>query len=124
MPERRIGADARARLCAYSWRGNVRELENTIHSAVLLATGDEIGAEAIELPQMALVQAGGDSAAQFVGRRMEDVERDVILHTLNHMAGNRTHAATVLGISIRALRNKLRDYAAAGIAVPPPGVAA
>ncbi len=124
IPERRIGADARARLAAYSWRGNVRELENTMHSAVLLATGDVIDAEAIELPQIARAPSGGDSTAQFVGRRMEDVERDVILHTLNHMAGNRTHAATVLGISIRALRNKLRDYAAAGIAVPPPGVVA
>ena len=124
VPERRVGADARARLCAHPWRGNVRELENTMHSAVLLATGDEIGAEAIELPQQARAPAMDGDAAQFVGRRMEDVERDVILHTLNHMAGNRTHAATVLGISIRALRNKLRDYAAAGIAVPPPGVAA
>ena len=101
----------------------MRELENTMHSAVLLASGDEIGADALELPQQAQtpVHAGAEN---FVGRRMEDVERDVILHTLNHMAGNRTHAATVLGISIRALRNKLRDYAKAGITVPPPGVAA
>jgi DNA-binding protein Fis len=49
------------------------------------------------------------------------VERDLILHTLGHTLGNRTHAALILGISIRALRNKLRDYAAQGIAVPPPG---
>ena len=43
-----------------------------------------------------------------------------------HTLGNRTHAATILGISIRALRNKLRDYAQSGVAVPPPaaGVAA
>ena len=51
---------------------------------------------------------------------MEDVERDLILETLGHTLGNRTHAATILGISIRALRNKLRDYAAQGVAVPPP----
>ena len=51
---------------------------------------------------------------------MEDVERDTSLHTLSHTLGNRTHAATILGISIRALRNKLRDYIDAGIAVPPP----
>ena len=124
LPERPISAAARARLTAHAWRGNVRELENTMHSAVLLAAGGEIGAEAIELPQHARATAMDEGAARFVGRRMEDVERDVILHTLNHMAGNRTHAATVLGISIRALRNKLRDYAAAGIAVPPPGVTA
>jgi DNA-binding protein Fis len=50
----------------------------------------------------------------------------MILRTLEHTLGNRTHAAMILGISIRALRNKLRDYAAAGCSVPPPtvGVAA
>jgi DNA-binding NtrC family response regulator len=51
---------------------------------------------------------------------MDDVERDFIIETLHHTFGNRTHAATILGISIRALRNKLRDYAAQGTAVPPP----
>ena len=57
---------------------------------------------------------------------VEEVERDLILQTLSHTLGNRTHAATMLGISIRALRNKLRDYAEQGMAVPPPisGVAA
>jgi DNA-binding NtrC family response regulator len=57
---------------------------------------------------------------------MSDVERELILQTLRHTSGNRTHAATMLGISIRALRNKLRDYAAAGAEVPPPpsGIAA
>jgi two-component system response regulator FlrC len=129
MPDRKLGADARLRLTAHRWRGNVRELENTMHAAVLLATGDEIDAGAIELPQQARMMEPAGSAsfapsASFIGRRMEDVERDVILHTLSHMSGNRTHAATVLGISLRALRNKLRDYAKAGIAVPPPGLAA
>jgi two-component system, response regulator FlrC len=54
------------------------------------------------------------------------VERDLIIETLGHTLGNRTHAATILGISIRALRNKLRDYTAQGVPVPPPaaGVAA
>jgi DNA-binding NtrC family response regulator len=57
---------------------------------------------------------------------MDDVERDLIIGTLGHTLGNRTHAATILGISIRALRNKLRDYATQGVRVPPPaaGVAA
>jgi DNA-binding protein Fis len=51
---------------------------------------------------------------------MDAVEQDLILETLHHTLGNRTHAATILGISIRALRNKLRDYAQSGVAVPPP----
>ena len=53
---------------------------------------------------------------------MDAVERDLILETLSHTLGNRTHAATILGISIRALRNKLRDYAQAGAPVTPFGV--
>ncbi len=55
-----------------------------------------------------------------VGRTVADVERDLILATLKHCLGNRTHAANVLGISIRTLRNKLTEYAADGVRVPPP----
>ncbi len=110
---------AHARLATHFWRGNVRELENTMHRAVLLAEGTEIGPDAIDLPGNP-APVSRATAADFVGRRMEDVERDLILQTLTHTLGNRTHAATILGISIRALRNKLRDYLAAGIAVPAP----
>lgn len=102
---------------AHPWPGNVRELENTVHRAVLLASGSEIGLDAIELPrerERAAVPAAG--VAALVGRTVDDVEQDLILHTLTHTAGNRTHAAHILGISIRALRNKLRDYAQAGAA--------
>ncbi len=140
MPQRPLSAAALARLVAHSWRGNVRELENTVHRAVLLASGRVIESEAVELapgpgggpgggeasaarPAAAPAMDGEKSAsgvAGLVGRRMEDVERDLILHTLGHTLGNRTHAATILGISIRALRNKLRDYAAQGVLVPPP----
>jgi DNA-binding NtrC family response regulator len=56
-----------------------------------------------------------------VGRTVGEVERDLILETLKHCVGNRTHAANLLGISIRTLRNKLNEYTAAGLAVPPPG---
>jgi len=136
VPYRRLSAAALARLGTNPWRGNVRELENTIHRAVLLATGEEIEAEAIEqhapitaetshLPPTGSPHHPNDTGmAGLVGRRMDDVERDFILQTLHHTLGNRTHAATILGISIRALRNKLRDYTAQGAAVPPPGAGA
>ena len=55
-----------------------------------------------------------------VGRTVADVERDLILETLKHCLGNRTHAASVLGISIRTLRNKLNEYAADGVPITPP----
>jgi DNA-binding NtrC family response regulator len=128
VPFRPLSQQALLRLTSHSWRGNVRELENAVHRAVLLADGDQIGIEAIELgpPAPAAAHAVGGGVASLVGRRMEEVERDLIIETLGHTFGNRTHAATILGISIRALRNKLRDYAAQGVAVPPPaaGVAA
>ena len=53
-----------------------------------------------------------------VGLPVADVERDLILATLRHTDGNRTHAANVLGISIRTMRNKLREYAENGITIP------
>jgi DNA-binding NtrC family response regulator len=222
LPYRPVSPLALLRLTSHGWRGNVRELENTLHRAVLLAGGDSIGVEAIELAPSGVgmahtgptyagpnyvghthagqtyagpIHAGASTmshgsgpsevgrlggagnagglpgagmgytsagtatgqpggrfsqgagtglgtasamrpdlgigtglggVASLVGRTMDDVERELIIETLGHTLGNRTHAATILGISIRALRNKLRDYTAQGVPVPPPtaGVAA
>lgn len=108
LPPRALSDEALRRLQRHDWPGNVRELENTVHRAVLLAVGDTIGLDAVELPAAAPLPAA--STASLVGRTVEAVERDLILQTLRHTGGNRTHAASILGISIRALRNKLRDY--------------
>ncbi|MFC7053447.1 sigma-54-dependent transcriptional regulator [Hansschlegelia quercus] len=138
MPVRPLSAEARMELARGRFPGNVRELENTIHRAVLLSTGPEIGAEAIRNPDGAPLGSGPrDTATRaaeaaesvtrgFVARSLADVERDLIFDTLGHTRGNRTHAANILGISIRTLRNKLNQYDDEGFAVPPPpsGVAA
>jgi DNA-binding NtrC family response regulator len=122
---RPLSRPAIAKLARHGWRGNVRELENTLHRAVLLASGDAIGPDAIELAgDTAAVAPASSGVSSLVGRTMEQVERDLILETLGHTLGNRTHAAVILGISIRALRNKLRDYAKAGVSVPPPALPA
>ncbi|HEY9550341.1 MAG TPA: helix-turn-helix domain-containing protein, partial [Kiloniellaceae bacterium] len=125
-------------LRAHHWRGNVRELENTMHRAVLLAQDGRIGPEAVMLTGQSLSQApqrpesdeaaGNGSAAagepkHLVGRTVADVEKDLILDTLDHCLGNRTHAATILGISIRTLRNKLKLYSEDGVPVRMPGEA-
>ncbi len=121
VPLRPLSRAAVLRLCGHGWRGNVRELENTVHRAVLLATGEEIGPDAIELSAAGpAAPSGTGTIGSLVGRTVDEVERDLIIETLGHTLGNRTHAATILGISIRALRNKLRDYAQSGVAVPPP----
>ncbi len=131
---RPLSQDSRRTLTLNYWPGNVRELENTMHRAVLMASGEEIGPEAILTPdgtrldqqRSAPAVAHAAFAAEqvsrgLVGRTVAEVERDLILQTLKHCLGNRTHAANVLGISIRTLRNKLNEYAADGLPVPPPG---
>ena len=137
LPNRPLSAEAKAMLTRHGWRGNVRELENTMHRAVLLASGSEIGPEAILLTggsspaapaaattSITTASASAGSAAGtagLVGRTVADVERDLIIDTLYHCLGNRTHAANILGISIRTLRNKLKQYNEEGVTVPPPG---
>jgi two-component system response regulator FlrC len=131
MPMRPISHAARQELMRNPWPGNVRELENTMHRAVLLAAGDDIGPEALRMPDgEPMGQAGpAERAAQtaeavsrtLVGRTVAEVERDLILDTLGHCLGNRTHAANILGISIRTLRNKLNQYNDEGFDVPQPG---
>jgi two-component system, response regulator FlrC len=133
MPLRPLSVEARRALSANRWPGNVRELENTLHRAVLLSSGLEIGVDGILSPDGArLDQARGTDIAahaaiaaeqvtrNLVGRTVAEVERDLILETLKHCLGNRTHAANILGISIRTLRNKLNEYAADGAPIPPP----
>ena len=145
LSDRPMTASALARLTEHHWRGNVRELENTMHRAVLLASAKEIDSDAILLtgegmspliggavtaapaappaqqapPASAPSSAAGDAdgGQSLVGRTVADVERDLIIDTLEHCLGNRTHAANILGISIRTLRNKLKIYNDEGVAV-------
>src|SRR5471030_1588277 len=134
VPLRPISAEARRVLSSNRWQGNVRELENTIHRSVLMAQGDETGSDAIltpdgdrlDLAKTVPAVAHATFAAEqvtraLVGRTVADVERDLILETLKHCLGNRTHAANILGISIRTLRNKLNEYADGGLPITPAG---
>ncbi|MCJ2009665.1 sigma-54 dependent transcriptional regulator [Methylobacterium sp. E-041] len=134
VPVRPLGRAAQEMVLKNPWRGNVRELENTLHRAVLLASGPEIGADAILTPEgdsIAAPVGAATRAAQvaeaatrgLVGRTVAQVECDLILDTLDHCLGNRTHAAKILGISIRTLRNKLNEYVGSGLEVAEPGSA-
>jgi DNA-binding NtrC family response regulator len=137
-PARPLSAEARRRLVAHRWPGNVRELENAMHRAVLLASGAEIEEGAIRLPDgqplaaadpyartaQAASLAAETASRAFVGQTVAEMEQQLILDTLSHCLGNRTHAANILGISIRTLRNKLKEYSEAGVAVPAPQMGA
>ncbi|PCI99721.1 MAG: sigma-54-dependent Fis family transcriptional regulator [Alphaproteobacteria bacterium] len=147
-----VSKEAEDKLLNCSWRGNIRELENTMHRAILMATQDDIEAEAIFIqsdglsvnlaPAANTPDPAGVSNAQtpptttnvaapaiqnqngvesMIGRTIAAVERDMILNTLDHCLGNRTHAANILGISIRTLRNKLNQYKGEGVNVPAVG---
>ncbi len=136
VAERALSNGASKQLLANPWRGNVRELENTIHRAVLLSRDDEIGIDAIIMPdgstpassaapEKQIAETAASLAARaprnFVGRTVADVERELIIDTLDSCLGNRTHAANILGISIRTLRNKLKQYGDDGSSIPSPG---
>lgn len=123
LPMKELSVQAEEKLKNYLWPGNVRELENTIHRAVLMSVDDKIGEECILLndegsiikkPEVGEEMSGGE----FVGRTVATMERNLIIDTLKHTLGNRTIAANILGISIRTLRNKLKQYEEEGYKVP------
>jgi two-component system response regulator FlrC len=149
VTKKKLSKEAEQKLISYPWRGNIRELENTMHRAILMSLEDALEAEAIHLqdssfannsapsPQPSPLGEGGAAQAaereglksasiknpggveSLIGRTIADVERDMIIDTLSHCLGNRTHAANILGISIRTLRNKLAQYKDEGVNIPP-----
>ena len=139
LPTKKISPEAMQLLCDCQWRGNIRELENTMHRAILISAEDEIEEAAVFLQSGPLSSPTGEAAKHpaktlqkapsapvqnegavenLIGRTISDVERDMILNTLDHCLGNRTHAAKILGISIRTLRNKLNQYKDEGANIP------
>ena len=96
---------------AYTWPGNVRELENVIQRAVILAEERKLGTKHFQLggPGSPDQQSGGVNA----GVTVAAIEKELIMATLEHCDQNRTKAAELLGISVRTLRNKLKEYSEA-----------
>jgi len=96
-----------------AWRGNIRELENVMERAVLLALGDKITLadlmmNGVKLATPAKREEEGDLSAP--GITVAEMEKKLIMRTLDNVQGNRTKAAEALGVSIRTLRNKLNEY--------------
>ena len=113
LPQPTISAAAYAMLQDRRWKGNVRELENVMERAVLLAGNGLI------LPSHVLMESGGQPVScapvptvplPSANGSLWEMERELIFQTLARVNENRTHAAKELGISIRTLRNKLREY--------------
>jgi two-component system response regulator FlrC len=110
LPQPALSEGALAHLQRLAWKGNVRELENVMERAVLLAGHGPI------LSEHCPPEPHGDTPVQPVrpqqpaGGSLWEMERELIFKTLARVKDNRTHAAKELGISIRTLRNKLREY--------------
>ena len=104
------GIDAKARLALYNyaWPGNVRQLRNSIESAVVLCKGTTITLE--DLPPNLKGETGGDSLRISLGATLADVEKEVIRSTLAREGGNKSRTAEILGIGRKTLHRKIEEY--------------
>jgi DNA-binding NtrC family response regulator len=109
LSPRRFTPEALSRLTAYEWPGNVRELRNVVESSAVLTADEQIGLEDLPSPlvELPLAPSGG---LFHVGMTMDELERHAIVETLKSVGGNRTKAASILGISLRTLQRKLKQY--------------
>jgi len=107
-----LEADARQLFASYHWPGNVRELENIITRACVLNDGQPISAAELRpwLEQPEQVEATTAAEPLPVGTSLEDMERQMIVATLEHFDGHRAKTAEALGIGVRTLSGKLRSY--------------
>lgn len=96
------------RLKDYDWPGNVRELENLVRRALVLASGPTVGLEIVPDAGFQMVDAalGGIEP----GLTLRELERTLLEKTLGATGGNRTRAAGMLGVSLRTVRNKIREF--------------
>ncbi|MGA2479100.1 MAG: sigma-54 dependent transcriptional regulator [Spirochaetia bacterium] len=104
------GIDPKARLALYnySWPGNVRQLRNSIESAVVLSKGSTITLE--DLPPNIRGESGGDSLRLPIGASIADAEKELIRATLVREGGNKSRTAEVLGIGRKTLHRKIEEY--------------
>ena len=122
LPLKDISADALEALAALDWPGNIRELENTIHRAMILSEGKALALEDFQMPQMATAGPGTRPPAAADGaqslslldaagnlRSLSDIEAEVIAFSLSHTKNNITRAATALGMSKSTFYRKLQE---------------
>ena len=117
-------AEAVAALCEQAWPGNVRELRNVLEHAVIVSEGEVVLREHLPSGFGKPAPAGRSALAGLrfpAGATADEVERELILQTLESTGNNKTRAAEILGVSLKTLHNKLKEYEAGakGHATPP-----
>ncbi len=105
---RGIHPAALRRLMAYQWPGNVRELKNGVERAVILATSDTLDLRDFSF----LAIDGEERPLQFMipGATIQEIEKEAIMRTLEHVGGSTTMAAKILNMSVRKIQYKLKEY--------------
>ena len=93
----------------YSWPGNVRQLANEVEGAIAISKSDKLTKEQFE-HLIPVKPAAEDYRKKMANLQLSEIEKVAIFETLVRCNGNRTHAAKSLGISVRTLRNKLKEY--------------
>jgi two-component system response regulator FlrC len=110
LPRKKLSTDAEEHLVKRVWPGNVRELENLMERALLLVVGETIRRSDLEALSTRGTRAENRAAEPAGILPLREMEKRMINQALEEHRGNRTHAAEVLGISVRTLRNKLHEY--------------
>jgi len=105
----RFSAELLQRMQSYNWPGNIRELENFVRRALALSPGPLVGVEVLDGIDFPQSSAAAGSALE-AGLTLREVEKQLLERTLEATGGNRTRAAMMLGISLRTVRNKIREY--------------
>ena len=96
-------------LVRYPWPGNVRELENIVERMVIMGQGDMIHFQDLP-PNLKAPHEAGKEPADLIGHSLKDIEKEVIIKTLEQTGGNRTQAALILGVTRKTLQNKIKEY--------------
>ena len=104
----RFSADLLKRMKEYGWPGNIRELENFVRRGLALSSGPLVGVEVLE--GIDFPETARDASALEAGQTLREVEKQLVERTLEATGGNRTRAAAMLGVSLRTVRNKIREY--------------
>jgi DNA-binding NtrC family response regulator len=107
--DKELGDEALERLRSHPWPGNVRELKNVVHRAYIMADGEAIDRACLPEELGGAAPAGRALSFQ-VGSSIADVERELILATLDSLGGNKRQTAEVLGVSLKTLYNRINAY--------------
>ena len=111
-PSGTFAPDAAARLLAYPWYGNIRELQHTIEKAVILADDGELRAESLQLADMAEREnaSGTEEKTEMAFHTLDEMERTMIQQAIGQCDGNLSQAAAKLGVTRQTLYNKMKRY--------------